>query len=115
MYKAMYLSPMVPSYDLEATGSFLREVLRFEPVMTSNTYAVYQKENVTIHLLRAGDDIGQMEFYLEVDDLEALWAFMKDKVEGLRMKGPMDRDYGMREVHIEVPATNALLFIGQAL
>lgn len=115
MYKAMYLSPMVPSYDLEATGRFFRELLSFDAVMASNEYAVYQKDDLTVHLLRAGENIGQMEFYLEVDDVDVLWDSMKDKVEGLRAKGPMDRDYGMREIHIGVPATNALLFIGQAL
>ncbi|MEK6782614.1 MAG: hypothetical protein AABY93_12970 [Bacteroidota bacterium] len=31
----------------------------------------------------------------------------------LKFKEPFDRKYGMREIHIEVPKTNKLLFIGQ--
>ena len=52
-------------------------------------------------------------------DLEAknnlLWLAIQDKVEGLKVRPPFDRDYGMRELHIEVPQTNTLLFIGQEI
>jgi hypothetical protein len=54
-----------------------------------------------------------MEFYLEVDDIDSLWTSIKDKVEGLRVREPFDRDYGMREIHIEIPHTKTLLFVGQ--
>jgi hypothetical protein len=42
------------------------------------------KDNLTIHILPAGQDIGQMEFYMEVDDIDGLWSLIKDKVAGLR-------------------------------
>jgi catechol 2,3-dioxygenase-like lactoylglutathione lyase family enzyme len=112
-YQALYLSPMIPSYNLKETANFFKSVLGFTPVLDTETYAVYQKNNLTIHILRAGEDIGQMEFYLEVDDVDSLWTSIKDKVEGLRVREPFDRDYGMREIHIEIPHTKTLLFIGQ--
>ncbi|MCX6316881.1 MAG: hypothetical protein NTW29_06305 [Bacteroidetes bacterium] len=114
-YKALYLSPMIPSYDLKETGLFFKEVLGFSPVMDTDTYAIYQKDNLTIHILRAGEDIGQMDFYLAIDDVDGLWASIKDKVTGLKVRAPFDRDYGMRELHIEVPHTKTLLLIGQEI
>jgi hypothetical protein len=115
MYKALFLSPMIPSFNIEETGKFFKNVLNFSPVMDTVTYAIYQKDNLTIHVLRAGQDIGQMEFYLEVDDLDSFWTSVRDKVEGLKVKEPFDQEYGMREVHIGIPHTNTLLFIGQVI
>lgn len=68
--------------------------------MDTEAYAIYQKDNLTIHILPAGQDIGQMEFYLEVNDINALWASMKDKISGLKVKEPFNRDYGMREIQL---------------
>ncbi|HSK12129.1 MAG TPA: hypothetical protein VK907_02885 [Phnomibacter sp.] len=114
-HKAMYLSPMVPSFNLKGTAAFFKDLLGFEAYMDTETYVILHKNDHTIHLLRAGADIGQMEFYLEVDDIESLWASIKDKITGLKVREPFDREYGMREIHIGVPHTNTLLFIGQAL
>jgi hypothetical protein len=115
MYKALYLSPMIPSFDLAETGRFFKDVLGFSALMDTKEYAIYAKENLTIHLLPAGQDIGQMEFYLEVDDLDGLWSDIKEKVKDLKVRAPFDREYGMREVHIAIPKTNTLLFVGQEL
>ena len=38
-----------------------------------------------------------------------------DKVAGLKVKEPFNQPYGMREVHVEIPATKTLLFIGQTM
>ena len=40
---------------------------------------------------------------------------MKDKVTGLKVREPFDREYGMRELHLEIPYTKTLLFIGQPI
>lgn len=113
MYKALFLSPMIPSFNVEETADFFKSVLGFSSVMHIDTYAVYQKDNLTIHILRAGENIGQMEFYLQVDNVDELWMAIKDKVKNLKTREPFDRDYGMREIHIGIPQTNTLLFIGQ--
>jgi catechol 2,3-dioxygenase-like lactoylglutathione lyase family enzyme len=115
MYKAKFLSPMVPSYDLKETVHFFKDTLGFSPVLDTETYAICQKDNLRIHVLRAGQDIGQMEFYLEVDNIDELWASIKDKVNGLKVKEPFNQEYGMREIHIAIPQSNTLLFIGQEL
>ena len=114
-YRALYLSPMIPSFDLKASLRFFSEVLGFRVHMDTDSYAICDKDNLTIHLLRAGEDIGQMEFYLEVDNLEELWEGIKDKIQNLKYREPFDREYGMREIHLEVPFTKTLLFIGQEI
>lgn len=83
--------------------------------MDSSEYCVLIKDNLTIHLLRAGEDIGQMEFYLEVDDVDKVWASIESRIGGLKVRKPFNTEYGMREIHIEVPFTKTLLFIGQEL
>ncbi|OOG74897.1 hypothetical protein [Algoriphagus sp. A40] len=115
MYKALYLSPMIPSYNLLKTGEFFKEILGFSPHMETENYSIFYKDKQTIHLLRAGESIGQMEFYLEVDQLDLLWESIKDRLDGLQVKAPFDREYGMREFHLEIPYTKTLLLVGQEL
>ena len=115
MYKALFLSPMIPSFEIRETAVFFEEVLCFSSVMNTEDYAIFQKDGLTIHILKAGQDIGEMEFYLEVDNLEEIWEAAKDKTKGLKVKEPFNQKYGMREMHIVIPQTKTLLFIGQGL
>ena len=114
MYKALHLSPMIPSYNMKETAAFFIDLLGFGKIMYNDSYIILQKDNLTIHILNAGD-IGEMEFYLEVDDIDGLWEVIKDKLSGIKHKGLFDRDYGMREIHVIVPYTKTLLFVGQAI
>lgn len=115
MARALHLSPMVPSYDLNLTQDFFVDCLGFSVTYSSDAYRIVEKDGLSLHILPAGDDIGQMEFYLEVDQLDELWSSVKDKVASFKHKPPFDQPYGMREAHIEVPATRALLFLGQVV
>lgn len=115
MYTARYLSPMIPSFNIEKTVSFFIDLLQFQIERNDGTYVILSKDNLTVHILRAGPDIGEMEFYLVVDDIEKVWSGMKDKLGQIKVREPFDRPYGMREVHIAIPETNTLLFIGQAI
>ena len=65
MYKALYLSPMIPSFNLDETASFFSGVLGFSAEMHTDTYAIYQKDRLTVHILRAGPDIGRWNFILK--------------------------------------------------
>jgi hypothetical protein len=115
MYKVMYLSPMVPSYNIRETLRFFTDLFSFKIARDENAYVIIYMDSHLIHILNAGADIGEMEFYLEVDDIDSLWDTIKDKLEGLNVKPPFDRDYGMREFHIIVPHTKTLMFVGQAI
>ena len=115
MYNAKYLSPMIPSFNIEKTVAFFVELLDFKIGRDEKTYVILYKDHLTVHILRAGIDIGEMEFYFEVDNLDAVWNNMKDKLESIKAKAPFYREYGMREVHVIIPETKTLMFIGQAL
>lgn len=115
MYKAKYVSPMIPSFNIEKTVSFFTGLLDFKVGRDEKTYVILYKDNLTVHILRAGSDIGEMEFYFEVNDIEEVWNNMKDKVDGMKVKEPFDREYGMREVHVIIPETKTLMFIGQEI
>jgi len=115
MYKALHISPMIPSYNLKETVTFFTDIFEFTPSLYVDNYAVLYKDNHTLHILNAGNDISEMEFYLEVDDIDGLWNEIKDKLSGMKVREPFDREYGMREFHIIIPHTKTLLFVGQAL
>jgi hypothetical protein len=115
MYKAKFLSPMIPSYNLEKTVSFFTDLLDFKVERDNKTYFILSKDNLAVHILRAGSDIGEMEFYLVVDDIDQVWNNMKAKLDGMKVKEPFDREYGMREIHVIIPETKTLMFIGQEI
>jgi catechol 2,3-dioxygenase-like lactoylglutathione lyase family enzyme len=112
-YKALYLSPMIPSYDVPKTRAFFTDLFGFGVHMGDDNYSILYKDNLTIHLLRAGD-IGEMEFYLAVDNVDLLWESISDKLGDIHARPPFDREYGMREFHIIVPHTKTLTFVGHA-
>ena len=106
---------MVPSYDILRTAAFFRDLLEFSDVLNTEKYVILSKDGLTVHILPAGNDIGQMEFYLEADDVDRIWSSIKGRLNGLKVREPFDRDYGMREIHLEIPSTKTLLFIGREI
>lgn len=115
MYEAKHISPMIPSFDIPKTASFFTDLLDFTIVRDDKTYVILHKDNSVVHILRAGQDIGEMEFYFEVNSVDEVWNKIKDKLEGIKHKAPFSQDYGMREIHILVPQTKTLMFIGQVI
>jgi hypothetical protein len=114
MYKALYLSPMIPSSNIPETVRFFVDLFGFSLLMHGD-YSILKKDDHLIHILRAGQEIGEMEFYLEVDQIDDLWLSIRDRLTGMKMKPPFDRDYGMREFHIIIPHTKTLMFVGQVI
>lgn len=106
---------MIPSFNIEKTVSFFIDLLDFKVGRDDKTYVILYKDNSTVHIFRAGEDVGQMEFYLVVDDIEQVWNGMKDKLGDLKVRKPFDQNYGMREIHVGVPETKTLMFIGQEI
>ena len=107
---------MIPSYNVRATADFFRDIFGFMTVRDENgQYIIMYKDDRSIHILRAGEEIGEMEFYLAVDNIDGWWATVANKLEGIKTRSPFDRDYGMREVHIIVPHTKTLVFVGQMI
>ena len=45
-YKALYLSPMIPSFNLSETSGFFKDILNFSPVIENEAYIICQKDNL---------------------------------------------------------------------
>ncbi len=74
--------------------------------MKENGYAILYKDNAMVHILPAGTDIGEMEFYLEVDNVEQVWQSIKDKLGRIKAKEPFDREeYRTREIKVSAGKT----------
>lgn len=112
MAKALFLSPMVPSTNVVKTAEFLQDALGFSVRILDSEYAICTLDGLTLHLMPATENFGQMEFYLEVDDVDSLWQQMEPFVQELRHKDPFNQPYLMREVHVELPHTKAMMMIG---
>ena len=105
---------MVPSRDLLKTANFLVRALGFELSFESASYLVLTRGGYNLHLCQAGEQIGQMSIYLEVDDLDATWqTFTTADTDAVRVREPFQQDYGMREFHTDLPHTETLLFVGE--
>lgn len=115
MYKALQISPMIPTFSPRETKDFFCHTLQFKMTLDEGGYGIFIKDNQSIHMLPAGENIGEMEFYLEVDSVDEVWEQIEGRVSGIRHKPPFDREYGMREIHIDIPGTKTLLFIGQVI
>ena len=56
-----------------------------------------------------------MEFYLEIDNIDELWGNIQNRIVGLKVKPLFKTDYGMKELHIEIPQTNAPRYVGEQI
>ncbi len=112
------ISPMLCVSDLERFVAFYRDVLLFDVLMNSSRYAIIERDGATIHLHPADEEVlsrlrGQIEIYIEVDDLDALWEHVSRFRGGKwRIREPFTQAYGMREFHIDDP-DGCTVFIGQ--
>ena len=114
LYRALNFSPMIPSYNIAETMAFFTGYLKFSVIRSADDYVILCKDQSTVHLLRAGDDIGEMDCYLEADNVDAIWKDLQSA--GIeKIKAPFNREYGMREIHLVIPQTKTLLFIGQVI
>jgi len=105
---------MIPSFNIRETRDFFVDFFGFELLMDGD-YSIVKKDAHLVHILQAGDDIGEMEFYLEVDGVDDLWDSIRDRLPVTKLRPPFDREYGMREFHIVVPHTKTLMFVGQVI
>ncbi|MBA4292320.1 hypothetical protein C0431_05065 [bacterium] len=114
-FKVDSIAAMVPSTDLERSVGFLVDGLGFELVFSTETYCILVRDGFEFHLQRAGEGVGQIAIYIKVDDVEAVWDRLQGHLDGIRHKAPFDQEYQMREIHVDLPSTQASFFIGQPI
>ena len=97
MYKAVRVSPMVPTQDLTATRDFLVNVFGVVIQFESSQYCILRKDQQLIHLIPATETPNPNSFYLEVEGIENLWQSIQPKMEGLNIHKLFSQPYGMKE------------------
>lgn len=119
-YKAKTISPVIPVADMQSSIRFYADVLGFDVVVQSPDYSVLSRDGASLHLARAADQSvleatrGHMSAYLEVEDIESLWAHVSRFRDRYKIRDLFDRDYGMREFHI-VACDDCLILVGQPI
>ncbi|TCL09735.1 glyoxalase/bleomycin resistance protein/dioxygenase superfamily protein [Shimia isoporae] len=117
------ITPFVPCSNLERQIGFYRDVLGFEVGFQADNYAFLRRDCVAVRLVEVFPevDLGHPEregsFYIDVADLDALYAEMKaqlDKLPRERVRAPFNQDYGQREFHV-ADEDCTLVFFGQSL
>lgn len=114
MSRALFLSPIVPTKDSSASTKFF-ESLGFSTQDHGGGYAICVKDGVSIHFQPMGEGVGEMAVYLEVEEVDSLFASIAANLEGTTFKAPFDQVYGMREFHVIIPETKCLLLVGAAI
>jgi catechol 2,3-dioxygenase-like lactoylglutathione lyase family enzyme len=114
------ISPMLAVADLDATLEFYTKVLKFDVSMRSPAYSIVERDGATIHFMKvANEEVlkavrGHTEIYVEVADIAPLWEHVSRFKNEYRIRDLFDRDYGMREFHIDDP-NGCLVFVGQKI
>ena len=112
------ISPMLATANMDETLVFYQEVLGFSPVRCSPSYSIVQRDGLTIHFQRAGDEEvlrcmrEHTEIYIEVRDIRTLWEQVRAFKGRYKIRELFDRDYGMTEFHIVDPS-GVLVFVGE--
>ena len=114
------ITPLVPVSDLDRSVAFFEDVLGFAAGARMEGYAYLRRDGVALRLIDAGpgvdltDPARQLSCYVDVDDVDALYAELKPKLDALppgRVRAPFNQEYGQREFHVIDPDA-LLIFFG---
>jgi len=105
----------IPSESMDKTINFMVDILGFEAARRSDAYCELTMGNHVLGVLSSDGEPNQQSIYLRVKDIDILWNEIQDKLDDEHQQWPFDRDYGLREVHLIIPGTATLLFIGSAI
>ena len=118
------ITPFMHVPDLEKACAFFVDILGFARHPFPYTeYAYVNHENAGIRIMvnngADGAPPGNRRFcyYIDVNDVDALYAELKPKLDTLPqgdVHGPEDKHYGQRELLVLAPDGNVLAF-GQAI
>ena len=114
-YKAVNLSPVIPSTDVAHTTNFFYEVLGFSSFRNYGYYSIVFNDAFSVHISEAKSECTSVSIYLEVDDIELFWNTVKGKIDMANSKPPFDQPYEMREAIVSIPNTKSKIIAGQSV
>ncbi len=123
MSNFIQITPFMHVTDLEGALTFFTETLGFETLFRMENYAYIEREGVGFRLLEQRRPDGappgnrRFAYYIDVRDVDALHGELKQKLDTLPkgdVYGPVDQQYGQRELLVLAPDGNLIAF-GQAI
>jgi catechol 2,3-dioxygenase-like lactoylglutathione lyase family enzyme len=112
-------TPFMHVPDLNAAVVFFEEILGFKTLFRQSDYAYIEREGVGIRMMQNHGDDGappgnrRFSIYIDVRDVDALYAELKPKLDTLPAKdvhGPADKPYNQRELLVLAPDGNLIAF-----
>jgi catechol 2,3-dioxygenase-like lactoylglutathione lyase family enzyme len=116
--KVKRISPMLAVADMDLTLQFYTRVLGFNVVMSSPAYSIMERDDATVHFMKAADEAvmnavrGHTEIYVEVENIAPYWEHVSQFRNEYRIRDLSIREYGMREFQISDP-NGCLVFVGE--
>ncbi len=112
------VTPFLHVPDIESAVAFFRDILGFSVPYRETGYAYVHRETVGFRLLEqdeenAGSGSRRFASYVDVDDVDALYAELKPKLDTLPARdvhGPADKPYGQRELLVVAPDGDLIAF-----
>ncbi|WP_084582598.1 VOC family protein [Sphingomonas azotifigens] len=113
------ITPFMHVRHCKEAVAFLVERLGFTAIIDDGGYAYLEREGVAIRILGHEKDDAPIEghggfaYYIDVADVDVVVQQLGPKLAGLppeHVRGPVDQDYGQRELIIRVPDGNLLVF-----
>lgn len=106
------VTPHIPSKNMKESIDFMVDAFGFNSINHNDHYSELISGNQILGIVQAHGEPNQQSIYLRVKGVDELWSKIKSKLEKVEHKAPFNQEYGMREIHIVVPGTNTLLFVG---
>lgn len=117
------ITPFMHVADVGAAVSFFVDVLGFTAPISGDRYAYVEREGAGIRIQwhdgpdELGTSHGGFAYYIDVRDLSLVQEAIAPRLATLpdgHVHGPLDQDYGQRELLIRAPDGNLVVF-GQAI
>jgi hypothetical protein len=109
------ITPHIPSKNMKESIDFMVETFGFESYNYSDVYSELVSDNNVLGIIQAHGEPNEQSIYLRVNDVDTLWLEIKGNLEKTKHRAPFNQEYGMREIHVVIPETNTLLFIGSSI
>jgi catechol 2,3-dioxygenase-like lactoylglutathione lyase family enzyme len=119
MSNFIQVTPFMHVGDLERALGFFTDILGFEVRFRMSNYAYVRRESVAFRILEQSGPEGappghrRFAYYIDVHDVDALRAELTPKLDALPkgdVIGPIDQEYGQRELLVLAPDGNLIAF-----